>query len=104
MLKRRSYQAVKAHFTRRTKITFSNYNTYRTNHTYFQQVVHRCGNTPSLKHSAASRAISGANMSELDFNTDVGMQSIGDDFAGIEQSSFFTSSTVGVVSASRSGP
>lgn len=48
----------------------------------------------SSKHSALRRAISKANKS-YDFNTDVGMQSIGGDLAGVESVSFITYLTDG---------
>jgi hypothetical protein len=67
-------------------------------------VLKRDGNVPSRNDMAAYLAINGANTSEHDFNSDVGMASMLEDLAGIEPSIFLTSSTEGGLRSLRVGP
>src|SRR5208282_701779 len=62
------------------------------------------GNEPSLDDNVTSRVLSGANTSTHDLMIDVGILSIGDDFAGIAQISCPTSSTDGCCSMSTGVP
>ena len=59
----------------------------------------RAGKYPSRKDSDVSLVIIGANTSTLDFNRRVGMTSMFDDFPGIKQINFLSSSIVGAVTS-----